>query len=77
MSDSNENKSYLNLVTEHIELHKLLYNLPPEKQALVKKLLEKRNSIHKANGIFAEYRINRINKKLYKIKNLKNMEHKN
>ena len=42
-----------------------------------KKLLEKRNSIHKANGIFAEYRINRINKKLYKIKNLKNMEHKN
>ena len=32
MSDINKNESYLNLVTEHIELDKLLYNLPKEKQ---------------------------------------------
>lgn len=68
MSDINKNESYLNLVTEHIELDKLLYNLPKEKQLVVKKLLLKRNSIRKSNSLFAEYRIYKINKKIDKIK---------
>lgn len=71
MSNNNENESYLNLVTEHIELDKLLYNVPPKKQSTIKKLLSKRNSIRKSNKLFAEYRIYRINKKINKIKHSK------
>ena len=69
MPEINNNKSYLNLVTEHIELDKLLYNLPKEKQQTIKKLLAQKNSIRKSNKIFAEYRIHKINKKINKIKN--------
>lgn len=71
MSNINENESYLNLVTEHIELDKLLYNLPHKKQLVIKKLLSKRNSIRKSNKLFAEYRIYKINKKIDKIKHSK------
>lgn len=71
MSNINKNESYLNLVSEHIELDKLLYNLPKEKQATIKKLLFKRNSIRKSNRLFAEYRIYKINKKIDKIKHSK------
>lgn len=71
MSNFNENESYLNLVTEHIELDKLLYNLPVQKQSSIKKLLYKRDSIRKSNKFFAEYRIYKINKKINKIKHSK------
>ena len=71
MLNINENESYLNLVTEHIELDKLLYDLPKEKQLTIKKLLLKRNSIRKSNKLFAEYKIYKINKKINKIKNSK------
>ncbi|MGN1299527.1 MAG: hypothetical protein ACI4UE_06070 [Candidatus Scatovivens sp.] len=71
MAQLNENESYSDFVKEHIELDKLLYNLPKEKQLLIKKLLNKKISIRKSNKIFAEYRINRINKKINNIKNSK------
>ena len=64
----NQKDSYLNLVTKHIELDKLLFDLPKDKQIVVKKLLEKRDSIRASNGLFAEFRINHINKKISKIK---------
>lgn len=64
----NNNDSYLNLVKKHIELDKLLYDLSPKDRQIVKNLLEKRDSIRKANKLFAEYRINHINKKISKIK---------
>ena len=64
----NQKDSYLNLVTKHIELDKLLFDLPKDKQIVVKKLLEKRDSIRASNGLFAEFRINQINKKISKIK---------
>lgn len=64
----NENDSYSNLVKKHIELDKLLFDLPKDKQIVVKKLLSKRDSIRSSNKLFAEYRINRINKKISKIK---------
>lgn len=67
----NNNNSYLDLVKKHIELDKLLYDLPKEKQIIIKKLLEKRDSVRNSNKLFAEYRINRINKKISKIKGKK------
>ena len=71
MPNINENESYLNLVTQHIELDKLLYNLPKKKQLSIKKLLSKRDHIRKSNKLFAEYRIYKINKKIDKIKHSK------
>ena len=67
----NNNDDYINLVKKHIELDKLLCDLSPNKQQIVKKLLEKRDSIRSSNKIFAEYRINQINKKISKIKQRK------
>ena len=67
----NNDNDYLNLVKKHIELDKLLYDLSTKDKQIVKKLLEKRDSIRNSNKIFAEYRINQINKKIYKIKQRK------
>ena len=71
MPNINENESYLSLVTQHIEIDKLLYNLPPKKQISIKKLLAKRANIRRSNKLFAEYRIYKINKKIDKIKHSK------
>ena len=67
----NNNNDYLNLVKKHIELDKLLYDLSTKDKQIVKKLLKKRDSIRNSNNIFAEYRINQINKKISKIKHRK------
>ena len=67
----NNNDDYLNLVKKHIELDKLLYDLSPKEQQIVEKLIKKRNHIHISNNLFAEYRINQINKKISKIKQRK------
>ena len=67
----NNDNDYLNLVKKHIELDKLLYDLSTKDKQIVKKLLEKRDSIRNSNKIFAEYRINQINKKISKIKQRK------
>ena len=64
-----EKNSYSDLVKDNIELSKLLFNLPKEKQSKILKLIEKRNLLRKSNNIFAEYRINKINLKINKIKN--------
>ena len=66
-----ENKDYLSLVTEHIEKDKLLGTSNPKYHKQIKNLLEKKEEIRKANGLFAEIRINNINKKLNKLKNKK------
>ena len=67
----NNNNDYLDLVKKHIELDKLLYDLSPKNKQIVKNLLEKRELIHNSNKLFAEYRINQINKKISKIKQRK------
>lgn len=67
----NNNDDYLNLVKKQIELDKLLCDLSPKDQQLVKKLLKKRDFIHSSNKLLAEFRINQINKKISKIKQRK------
>ena len=66
-----ENKDYLELVTEHIEKDKLLGTSNPKYHDKIKKLLKKRELLRKTNGFFAEFKINNINKKLEKFKNTK------
>ena len=64
-----ENKDYLNLVTIHIEIDKLLGSSNPKYHPKIKKLLEKKKLIKQKNGLFAEKQIYKINKKLEKLKN--------
>lgn len=66
-----ENKDYLSLVTEHIEKDKLLGSSNPKYHNKIKELLEKKEKLRKSNGLFAEIKINNINKKLDKLKNKK------
>lgn len=59
---------YMNIIKEHIELDKLLASTKPEYHELIKQLIEKKHSIMQKNGFFAGFQINRINKKIEKIK---------
>lgn len=67
----NNNDDYLSLVKKQIELDKLLCDLSPTDKQIVQKLLEKRTLIRNSNKLFAEFRINQINKKISKIKQRK------
>lgn len=69
-------ENYLDLVTKHIELDKLLGTSDPKYHNQIKKLLKKRENIKKSNGILAEFKINRINKKLETFKGTKKEEEK-
>ena len=63
-----DNEDYLDFVNNQIELDKLLYSVKPEKRELAKKLLNKKKDIIKENGIFADWQLKRINKKINKLK---------
>lgn len=69
-------ENYIELVTKHIELDKLLGTSDPKYHDKIKKLLDKKEQIKKSNGLFAEQKINKINKKLEKFKNTKKEEEK-
>lgn len=64
-----ENEDYLNLVTNQIELDKLLHSVKPEDKELAKELLNKKREIIEKNGFFADFQLKRINKKINKLKN--------
>ena len=64
-----ENEDYLNLVTNQIELDKLLHSVKPEDRELAKELLNKKRKIIEKNGFFADFQLKRINKKINKLKN--------
>ena len=64
-----ENEDYLNLVTNQIELDKLLHSVKTEDKELAKELLNKKREIIEKNGFFADFQLKRINKKINKLKN--------
>ncbi len=64
-------KDYETLVKESIEKANILYSLSEEDRNLVNKLLSKKEKIKEKNGIFANFQLNQINKKIQKIKNKK------
>lgn len=63
-----EKKDYEQLVKENIEKARLLYDINDEGRKLIEHLLEEREKIRNKNGIFANIKINKINKKIEKIK---------
>lgn len=64
----NDKKDYEEMVKENIIKARLLYNLSPEDQKKITNLLNKKEEIIAKNGLFANIKLNRINKKINKIK---------
>lgn len=64
MNDEN----YIELVKNQIEMDKLLNSVKPEKREYAKMLLTKKREIIKKNGLFANFQLKKINKKIEKLK---------
>ena len=65
-----DKENYIDLVNEHIELDKLLSVTNPKFHEEIKKLLNEKKEIIKNNGFFAGIKLNKIDKRLEKIKEL-------
>ena len=63
-----EKKDYEQLVKENIEKANLLYGLNDKDKVLMESLLEKREKLREKNGLLANIKINKINKKIDSIK---------
>ena len=63
-------EKYIDLVKEHIELDKLLSITKPEYHEEIKNLLKQKKEILKNSGFLSEFKLNKINKKIEKIKKL-------
>ena len=63
-----EKKDYEQLVKENIEKANLLYSLSEEDRKEINILLNKKSEIIEKNSIFANFKLNKINKKIQKIK---------
>ena len=61
-----QNLPYLEIVKLKIEYDTILSQVAEENIEEVKLLLDKKHSIMKQNGLFAEHKINKINKKISK-----------
>lgn len=56
----------MELIKDNINLSKILYRVRPEDRENVKSLIEKKKKIIEQNGFFANFRLNKINKKIEK-----------
>ena len=63
------NEDYIEFVKNQIEMDKLLHSIKPEKRKYAKELLNKKKKIIKKNGFLANFQLNKINKKIEKLKN--------
>ncbi|MBR1540378.1 MAG: hypothetical protein IJ629_04330 [Clostridia bacterium] len=63
-----DNEDYMNKVKYQIELDKLLHSIKPEKHEEAKSLFEQKRVIMQKNGLFADWQLRRLNKKLEKLK---------
>lgn len=68
MNNFNGDIHYDELVKENILIAKTLGNLPKDQQEIIKKLLLKKQKIVQKNGFFAELQIEKINRKINKIR---------
>ena len=63
-----EKPDYEELFRANMNAARDLYNLSDEDKEKVTKLLEKKKQIMEKNGFFANFQLDRIGKKIYKIK---------
>lgn len=62
-----DKKDYEQLVKENIQKAKLLYALSPEDRILVEKILFDKEKVKEENGIFANFKLKQLDKKIDKI----------
>lgn len=62
-----DKKDYEQLVKENIQKAKLLYALSEEDRILVNNLLNEKEQVKEKNGIFANYKLRQLDKKIEKI----------
>ena len=64
-----DKKDYQELVKDNISKAKILYNLSEKDRILVNELLNKKEKIKEKNGILSNFELQKIDKKIKKIKN--------
>ena len=62
-----DKKDYEQLVKENIQKAKLLYALSEEDRILVSAILNQKEQIKEENGIFANFKLKQLDKKIEKI----------
>ncbi len=68
MDENNEKIDYEELFKANMSATRDLYYLSDEDKKIMSKLLEKKKQIMEKNGFFANFQLDRINNKIYKIK---------
>ncbi len=64
-----DKKDYEELVKDNISKARILYSLSDEDRILVNELLNKKEKVKEKNGLFANFQLQLIDKKIEKIKN--------
>lgn len=64
-----DKKDYEELIKENIIKSRLLYGLTDEEKTTVIELLNKKEIIKEKNGLFANFQLKQIDKKIEKIRN--------
>lgn len=72
MSLYGDKKDYEELVKDNIQKAKILVSIPEENRPLVLELLKKREEVIKKNGLFVNFELKKIDKKINKLKTQKN-----
>ncbi len=67
-----DKRDYQELVKDNISKAKILYNLSEKDRILVNELLNKKEKIKEKNGILANFELQKIDKKIKKIRNKNN-----
>ena len=62
-----DNQDYTEIINNNIQKAKLLYSLSNQDRILVEKFLNQKEKVKKENGIFANFKLKQLNKKIKKI----------
>lgn len=72
MSLYGDKKDYEEIVKDNIQKAKILFSIPEENRPLALELLKQREEILKKNGLFVNFELKKIDKKINKLKTLQN-----
>lgn len=70
MSLYGDKKDYEELVKDNIEKAKILISIPEESRPIALELLRQREEIIKKNGLFVNFELKKIDKKINKLKKI-------
>lgn len=67
MSLYGDKQDYAKIINNNIQKAKLLYSLSDEDRILVESLLNEKEKVKEENGLFANFKLKKIDKKIEKI----------